>query len=110
MAHHLAVEGVAALGRTPAFIVEGRGDHRAVLTPPVKLAGAGDKARIGAEGLQLGDGPYQLMRGSVAAMPMALQPDLLAVADDSDDDALQQEASDRLTLLLGRRLGPPEGG
>ena len=50
------------------------------------------------------------MRGSVPAMPMAFQADLFASVDHGDDDPLQQEPDDRLALLLGRRLGSPEGG
>ena len=41
---------------------------------------------------------------------MALQANLLAIADHGDDDALEQESGDCLALLLGRRLGPPKGG
>ena len=41
---------------------------------------------------------------------MALQANLLAAADHSDDDAFQQQSGDRLALLLGRGLGPPKGG
>ena len=91
-------------------MVQDRGDRDAILACPMKFAGPGDKARIGAEGLQLGDGPHQLMRGSVPAVPMTLQANLLAAADHGDDDPLEQQPCDCLTLLPGRRLGAPERG
>jgi hypothetical protein len=108
--HHRAIEGVAALGRPPAFMVEDRGDRHAIVAPPTKFADPGDQIRIGAERFQLGDGPRQPMRGPVPAMPMALEANLLAAADHGDDDPLEQQSGDGLTLLPGRRLGPPEGG
>ena len=76
----------------------------------MQVASPSDEVRIGAEGLQPGDGPHELMRGSVPAMPMAFQADLFARVDHGDDDPLQQEPDDRLALLLGRGLGSPEGG
>ncbi len=81
---HRAVEGIATLGRPPALVVEDRRDLDAIAAGPMKFAGPGDQIRIGAERLQLGDGPHQLMQGSVAALPIALQADLLAVADHGD--------------------------
>jgi hypothetical protein len=108
--HHGAVEGVAALGRSPAFLVEDRGDLDAIAALPMKLAGPGGQVRIGAERFQLGHWPHQLMQGSVAALPMALQANLLAGADHGDEDPFEQKPSDRLTLLLSCRLGPPESG
>jgi hypothetical protein len=39
---------------------------------------------------------------------MAFDADLLAAVDDLDQDALDQQAHDRLALLLGRRLRPPQ--
>jgi len=107
---HWAVEGIATLGRSPAFVVEDRGDLDAIAARPVKFTGSGGQVRIGAERFELGHRPHQFMRGSVAALPMALQANLLAAADHGDDDALQQQSGDRLALLLGRGLGPPKGG
>src|SRR5271163_863900 len=107
---HRAVEGVATLRRPPAFVVEDQGDLDAIAARPVKFTGPGGQVRIGAERFELGDRPHQFMRGSVAALPMALQAELLAAADHSDDDAFQQQSGDRLALLLGRGLGPPKGG
>src|ERR1700675_2774097 len=106
---HRAVEGVATLGRSPAFLVEDRGDLDAIAAGPMKFAGPGDEIGIEAEGFELGDRPHQFMRGSVTALPMALQANLFADADHGDDDPFEQEPSDRLTLLPSRRLGPPKG-
>ena len=91
-------------------MVEDRGDRHAIVAPAAKFADPGDQIRIGAERFQLGDGPRQPMRGPVPAMPMALEANLLAAADHGDDDPLEQQSGDGLTLLPGRRLGPPEGG
>ena len=66
----------------------------------MKFAGPGDEIGIEAEGFELGDRPHQFMRGSVTALPMALEANLLAGADHGDDDPFEQEPSDRLTLLL----------
>jgi hypothetical protein len=90
-------------------LVEDRGDLDAIAACSMKFVGPGDKTWIDAEGFELGDRPHQFMRGSVAALPMALQANLLAGADHGDDDPFEQQPSDRLTLLLSRRLGPPKG-
>jgi len=108
--HHRAVEGGAALRRSPALLVEDRRDRHAIATLPVKFAGPRDQLRIGAERFQLGHWPHDLQRGPIAALPMAFQADLFAVAEHGDDDPLQQQSRYCLTLLPRRRLGPPKGG
>src|SRR5208283_2297095 len=71
-------ERSSAYRRSPAFVVEDGRDHGAIAARPMKFAGPGDQVRIIAERFQLGHRPHHLMRGSVSALPMAFQTNLLA--------------------------------
>ena len=50
------------------------------------------------------------MQGSITAVPMACDTNLLCVVHHLDQDAFEQKSDDGLTLLLSGRLGTPERG
>jgi len=66
----------------------------------MQLDGASDQRVIGAELLEAGNRPDQLMRGPMSTVPMARHADLLCIANDFNQHALQQQANECLALLL----------
>jgi len=106
--HHRRVEGLAPLGWAPGFLVEDRRDGGAAVTRPVQVSRAGNQGGVGTERLQPSDRAHQLMGRLVPAMPVAFQPDLFTAVDHGDQNPLDQQAHDDLTVFAGGRRRLPQ--
>jgi hypothetical protein len=81
------------------------------MTGVPQLRRACNQGRVGAEPLRVRNRTDHPVLRPYPAVPVAFDPHLLAVvADDLDQNALQQQPDDALALLLGRRVRPPQRG
>jgi hypothetical protein len=101
-AHHGSVEGVAPLRRSPGFLVEDRRDLGAAVTRPMQINGACQQRGVGAECRHPRHRADQRVDRFASAMPMAFQADLLRGVDHGQQNALQQQPHDGLTVFAGR--------
>jgi hypothetical protein len=85
----LCIEGIAPLGRAPAFLVKDDGDLAAVVTCVSKLFRARQQAGVGTERAQPRHRSRQLVRRAIAAVPMAFNPNLLGAVDHLDQDPFE---------------------
>ena len=105
-AHHRGVEGVAPLRRSPGFLIEDRSDAGAAVTHPMQLGGACEQRGVGAERLHPRHRAYQRVGRPVSAMPVAFQPDLLTGVDHGEQNPLEQQPHDGLTLFASSLSAP----
>ena len=82
--HHRRIECVASFGWPPSFLVECLRDRCMVLPAMMQFGCAGDQIVISAEPVEAGEWSNQLMRGSMTAVPMADNSNLLRIINDFD--------------------------
>jgi hypothetical protein len=109
VANHGGVEGLTPFGRMPALGVQLPRDRRRAVAVGVQRHHPGRELRVVTQLVQPGDWSAQGRLGAVAAEPMHLDVDPLALAAHGDHHPLDQLSDDRLTIHRrgGRRL--PEG-
>jgi transposase len=108
IAHHCSIVGVAPLGGPPAFGVQNVGDLRCAVAGFVEFGHACNQRRIAAERGDPRDRSDDPVRRPVPAMPVAFEVHLLGLTDHLDDNPLEEQANNFLTLSLGRGRGLPE--
>jgi hypothetical protein len=105
---HGASKYFASLRRPPPFSIQNVGDRRRLQFIAMKRLDARHQLVVGAQLLEFLDGPDEPVVRSLAAGPMAFDADLLGLALDRDDDAVQDGPGDGLPVVGGGCRSLPE--